>query len=335
VGNKCDNANPLACCTFTKNKVSLCDNLQRKQCDELEGTWNKDKRCNSLTNQCEDKRLSVIDKCDQPFSFPLALGTTSDTIVAINSMGQASKGCFLTRPLQQISSSSVSNLIFFPNSESTLQSVQLSQPYDLSDISIASDGASIQFNPFFKDNKTVSINFELDVPISKSDMILNLICPCSDLRVKLITFNAEMKEKEISLVWKVANKEEVSGFRVWRATNNNGLIKIYSLGLPIENNLNKDNKLVPMLYNPKKDKSTIANLITEINDETEKSTYSYIDTSILDQENTFYYVIEDVDFNGINIFHCDQIDAVTIGQGPAIDLKSAINYCKEVTGSND
>ena len=62
--------------------------------------------------------------------------------------------------------------------------------------------------------------------------------------------------------------------------------------------------------------------------------YSFTDTSNLN-DGTYYYLLEDIDDNGDSTFHCDHINAVTIGQAPTIDLESAINYCKEVTGSNN
>ena len=75
-------------------------------------------------------------------------------------------------------------------------------------------------------------------------------------------------------------------------------------------------------------------LISAVGNSAESTCYSFTDTSNL-SDGTYYYLLEDIDDSGDSTFHCNQIDAVTIGQGPVIDLESAINYCKEVTGSNN
>jgi len=77
-----------------------------------------------------------------------------------------------------------------------------------------------------------------------------------------------------------------------------------------------------------------SNTISAIGNSRESTCYSFIDTNSLSDE-TYYYLLEDIGDNGDSTFHCDQIDAVTIGQGPAVELESAINYCKEVTGNED
>jgi hypothetical protein len=74
--------------------------------------------------------------------------------------------------------------------------------------------------------------------------------------------------------------------------------------------------------------------IPAIGNSRESTCYSFIDTSYLNN-GTYYYLLENISDNGKSTFHCDQIDAVIIGQGSVINLESAINYCKKVTGSNN
>ncbi len=62
--------------------------------------------------------------------------------------------------------------------------------------------------------------------------------------------------------------------------------------------------------------------------------YSFKDKSVF-EEGTYYYLLEDVSTDGSITFHCNDIDAVVIAQGPTIDLESAKKYCKKVTNSED
>jgi len=160
------------------------------------------------------------------------------------------------------------------------------------------------------------------------------------LLVRLGEFTSINVDDGVLLKWKTTEEINNSGFRAWRATKDQydnykpTLLREFghseqfdpdpdeSCSTKIQGQLKADNPSQP----PK--------LISAIGNSAESTCYSFTDTSNLN-DGTYYYLLEDIGDNGKSTFHCDQIDAVTVGQGPAIDLESAINYCKEVTGSNN
>jgi hypothetical protein len=72
--------------------------------------------------------------------------------------------------------------------------------------------------------------------------------------------------------------------------------------------------------------------IIAIGNSKEGACYSFKDTS-LNRSGTYYYVLEEVDNRSQRTFHCNEMDAVTIGQSSAIDLTAAKRFCRQTTGS--
>ncbi len=144
----------------------------------------------------------------------------------------------------------------------------------------------------------------------------------------------------VQLDWKSEAEIDNLGFRVWRGIKNSTsgyeptLLKEFNLPEQVnpEPNENCSTKIQGQLKVDNSNQSP--KLISAIGNSTESTCYSFTDTSNL-SDGTYYYLLEDISDDGKSTFHCDYIDAVTIGQGPAIDLQPAINYCKEVTGSNN
>ncbi len=165
-------------------------------------------------------------------------------------------------------------------------------------------------------------------------------CSEPELSVKVISFATTIKENTTYLEWITGTEKDNVGFRLWRAIKEQytdyrpTLLREFGNSEQVnpEPNENCSTKIQGQL---KADNSTqFPELISAIGNSVESTCYSFTDTSDL-SNGTYYYLLEDIGDNGDSTFHCDQIDTVTIGQGPAIDLESAINYCKEVTGSND
>ncbi|NJO18446.1 MAG: hypothetical protein HC877_22740 [Thioploca sp.] len=160
------------------------------------------------------------------------------------------------------------------------------------------------------------------------------------LVITLNHFNAIPIYGKIIMEWKTNSEFNNIGSRIWRGIEDS--VGNYKVTLLRESNHSKQ-------INPESNKgcstkiqgqleadnsSQPSKLISAIGNSAESTCYSFTDTSDL-SDGTYYYLLEDIGDNGDSTFHCDQIDAVAIGQGPAIDLESAINYCKEVTGSNN
>jgi hypothetical protein len=107
-------------------------------------------------------------------------------------------------------------------------------------------------------------------------------------------------------------------------------VELKNVGFRFRRAIENQNGGYDSIVDPNQNSSTISAL----GNSRESTCYSFIDTDSLG-DGTYYYLLEDISDNGKVTFHCGQVDAVTIGQGPAIDLELAINYCKEVTGSNN
>jgi hypothetical protein len=114
-----------------------------------------------------------------------------------------------------------------------------------------------------------------------------------------------------------------AGFILWRATMNDidGYAKITALEKLNAHQMDCLEGKLTTVDEP-------SQLITAIGNSREGACYSFEDTSI-NEDGTYYYVLEDIDTSGKRTFHCNHIDAVTIGQGPAIDLKSAKHFCRQ------
>jgi len=142
------------------------------------------------------------------------------------------------------------------------------------------------------------------------------------------------------LTWLTGTEIKNAGFRLWRATKDQygsykpTILKEFGHSEKVnpEPNENCSTKIQGQLNADSS--SQFPKLISTIGNSAESTCYSFTDTSNL-SDGTYYYLLEDIDDNGKSTFHCDYIDAVTIGQGHAIDLEAAVNYCKGVTGNND
>jgi hypothetical protein len=160
------------------------------------------------------------------------------------------------------------------------------------------------------------------------------------LLINLIEFYASGSKNGINLTWLTSTEVDNAGFRFWRATkdqyNNYEPILLGEFGDSERISPKFDEGCLTKIqgYLKKDNSNQHSKLISTIGNSAESTCYSFTDTSNL-SDGTYYYLLEDIGNNGDSTFHCDQIDAVTIGQGTAIDLPSAINYCKEVTGRND
>lgn len=177
---------------------------------------------------------------------------------------------------------------------------------------------------------------------SSSDSVTSLSNDCSSFPnlVGLNNFVVKPILDSAIIEWETLTETKNAGYRLWRAIKDQygsyepALLRELGQSKQVnpEPNENCSTKIQSQL---KVDNSTrFPKLISAIGNSTESTCYSFTDTSNL-SDGTYYYLLEDIDDNGDSTFHCDQINAVTIGQGPAIDLESAINYCKEVTGSNN
>jgi len=71
-------------------------------------------------------------------------------------------------------------------------------------------------------------------------------------------------------------------------------------------------------------------LISTVGDSITGACYSFKETV---PNGTYYYLLESIDMLGKRTFHCDAIDAVTVGKGPRMHLEAVKNYCKKKTGS--
>ena len=152
--------------------------------------------------------------------------------------------------------------------------------------------------------------------------------PICKLPVDLDWFETKVTEGKTTIKWKTGIETDNAGFSVRRAMsdNNNGYTNIVKLGKldAHQGDCTEGNLSV----------STQNQIIIATGNSATGACYSFEDISVLD-EGTYYYLLEDINTNGDSTFHCKNIDAVTIGQGPTIDLPSAIDFCKKVTGSNN
>jgi hypothetical protein len=160
-----------------------------------------------------------------------------------------------------------------------------------------------------------------------------------NLLVDLVKFKTVLHGNDVNLTWITGSEKNNIGFHILRSKNSTGNYEVSHLIEAVQYrqidpkpNENCSIKIQGQLRADNSNKSF--KLISAIGNSTESACYSFTDTNNLDN-GTYYYLLESISDNGDSTFHCDQIDAVTVGQGPAIDLESAINYCKEVTGSNN
>jgi hypothetical protein len=156
--------------------------------------------------------------------------------------------------------------------------------------------------------------------------------------VDLKEFNATNGNDGIHLTWITGNEINNLGFQLWRGMeNSNGNYQLALLTEQSSEVVNPDPnedcsiKIQGQLKRKNPNQRPLE-LIPAVGDSMASTGYSFEDTNIFG-DGTYYYVLADIEANGKRTFHCNQIDAVTVGQGAAIDLDRAKNYCREVTGS--
>jgi hypothetical protein len=124
--------------------------------------------------------------------------------------------------------------------------------------------------------------------------------------------------EKVLLKWDADSEFGNVGFRVWRAVDSgNGNYKDIST---LKSTYSNELVAVPIT-------NGLSKLIPTKGEREKKSSYSYVNTAE-GKNKTFYYLLEDVDFDGQSTFHCDKIQAVTVGKGYAIDLKIAKRFCE-------
>jgi hypothetical protein len=151
------------------------------------------------------------------------------------------------------------------------------------------------------------------------------------LLVELSNFAAMRQNGGVWLTWETQTERDSQGFRIWRITegNSNGgytnvtLLKAVSASQAacVEGQLIAATGI-----------GSQNQFITAIGHSTAGACYAFQDTSF-NEEGTYYYVLEEVDMSGKSTFHCNDLDAITIGQGPVIDLTAAKRFCRQATGS--
>jgi hypothetical protein len=158
--------------------------------------------------------------------------------------------------------------------------------------------------------------------------------------IELVSFEVELFGSSVFIKWKIGAEIDNTGFHIWRGIEDGkGSYKptiLREFSHPEQVNPEPNENCLTKIQGQLKINSSSQppKLTSAIGNSAESTCYSFIDTSNL-SDGIYYYLLEDISDNGKSTFHCDQIDAVTIGQGPAIDLESAINYCKEVTDSSN
>jgi hypothetical protein len=151
------------------------------------------------------------------------------------------------------------------------------------------------------------------------------------LLVELSNFAAMRQNGGAWLTWETQTERDSQGFRIWRITegNSNGgytnvtLLKTLSASQAacVEGQLIAATGI-----------GSQNQFITAIGHSTAGACYTFKDIS-LNKEGTYYYVLEELDMSGKRTFHCNDMDAITIGQGPVIDLTAAKRFCRQATGS--
>lgn len=161
----------------------------------------------------------------------------------------------------------------------------------------------------------------------------------AQLMVNLIGLElVKERRNNIRLTWITATEVKNAGFRLWRATKDQYggyesiLLGEFSDSEQVDPEPNEDCSIKIQGQLKVDNSSRLPKLISAVGNSAESTCYSFTDASNLG-DGTYYYLLEDIDDDGKSTFHCDHIDAVIVDQGPAIDLPSAINYCKKVTGS--
>jgi predicted secreted protein len=152
------------------------------------------------------------------------------------------------------------------------------------------------------------------------------------LLVELSSFAAMLTKGEVWLNWETQTERDSQGFRIWRAIENSagGYTNVTLLGaLSTSQAACVEGQLIAATGMGSQTQS-----ITARGHSTAGACYAFQDISLF-EKGTYYYVLEEVDMSGQSTFHCNDLDAVTIGFGPAIDLTTAKRFCRQATGSKE
>ena len=194
------------------------------------------------------------------------------------------------------------------------------------------------------DGQSQSVKFEIPGMgfhyEDSSDLVDKEVASPPPCLVNLSKFNVTNREGKVFVNWVTKSEIDNAGFRLWRAMKgqHNGykptLLREFDHSEQVNPELNKNCSTKIQGQLKSNNFNEPSKLISAGGNSAESTCYSFTDMSDL-SNGTYYYLLEDIDNKGNSTFHCNYIDTVTVGQGPAIDLQSAINYCKEVTGSNN
>jgi hypothetical protein len=145
------------------------------------------------------------------------------------------------------------------------------------------------------------------------------------LLVELSHFVAIPTSAGVSLNWETQTERDSQGFRIWRAEgNSNGEYTNVTLlkELTSSQAVCVEGQLIAATGSGQNQ------LITAIGNSIEGACYSFKDSSP-NEEGTYYYVLEEIEMSGKRTFHCNDMDAITIGQSPVIDLTAASLICRQ------
>lgn len=115
-------------------------------------------------------------------------------------------------------------------------------------------------------------------------------CKCKSLLVELNSFITKAHTNKkicfVKIKWETATEIDTAGFNIWRAQVENGEYV----------NITKVN-------------DQLVGIKTE--NDYQGASYSYEDHDVI-PDNTYYYVLEDIDFSGLSTVHYDFIDSATV-----------------------
>jgi hypothetical protein len=158
--------------------------------------------------------------------------------------------------------------------------------------------------------------------VKHDDDMINLN-ECSSL--KATTFQST------SLTWSIGQLNS-AGFRIWRVVED-GTGRYKQIITLKEINSYQGNCIEgKLMASDTKEPSPLISKV--LNHSNKEACYSFIEIGVA-KNRSYYYVLEEVDINGKSIFHCDDIAAVTVGQGQPINLKAVKSYCQQVTASGN
>jgi hypothetical protein len=169
-----------------------------------------------------------------------------------------------------------------------------------------------------------SARFLIQVPEIRGHMILRYKVSCLDsaaeaidfvesnrleeLSINIASFKASMKENDkVSLLWEI-NEENNAGMNIWTAQIENGEFKgITQLNSELISTQTGGSSGTLTTYSKEYDMPS----------------------------GVHYFMLEDINYDGVCTSHCDDIDAVAIGDGnPAdIDVETAKMLCKQYTAT--